>query len=44
MPGVGAQGFLILDGQNWKLIRFDSSGEKIGEMKDFQDFIDIAIE
>lgn len=26
------------------LIRFDAQGEKIGEMEDFQDFIDIAIE
>jgi len=26
------------------LIRFDAKGEKIGEMEDFQDMIDIAIE
>lgn len=44
VPGEGAQGFIVAQMGTWRIIRFDSTGNEIGELGSFDTRLDFALE
>ncbi len=44
IPGIGSSGFIANQVRTWKLLRFTADGELIGELNDFNNGLDFALE